>query len=86
MVNLLTPMSKNDDNLVRIGEAARAAGVSTGTVEYYVMIGLLEPLARPGRHGRWFDARLIRRIKLIRKLNRLGYTLRDIKQTYLRKR
>jgi hypothetical protein len=34
------------DGLIRIGELARAAGVSTRTVDYYTGLGLLEPAAR----------------------------------------
>jgi DNA-binding transcriptional MerR regulator len=74
------------DNLMRIGAAARAAGVSVQTVSYYIMIGLLKPIRLGGRHGRYFDAALVRRIRLIRRLNRGGYTLRDIRETYLRRR
>lgn len=77
---------KADRSLMRISEAARAAGVSTQTVEYYAMIGLITPLRLRGRHGRFFDAALVRRIALIRKLNRSGYTLRAIRETFLRRR
>jgi DNA-binding transcriptional MerR regulator len=70
---------------LRISAAARAAGVSRQTVEYYLMIGLLIPLRLPDRMGRFFDERLVKRVKLIRRLNRSGYTLRDIRQIYLRR-
>jgi DNA-binding transcriptional MerR regulator len=70
---------------LRISAAARSAGVSRQTVEYYMMIGLIAPLRVPGRHGRFFDERLVRRIRLIRRLNRSGYTLREIRRTYLRR-
>jgi DNA-binding transcriptional MerR regulator len=71
---------------LRISGAARAAGVSRQTVEYYIMIGLLSPVRVPGRTGRYFDGPLVRRIRLIRRLNRSGYTLREIGQTYLHSR
>lgn len=70
---------------LRISGAARAAGVSRQTIEYYLMIGLISPVRLPGRHGRFFDERLVRRIRLIRRLNRCGYTLREIRRTYLRR-
>jgi len=69
--------------LCRISEAADAAGVSRQTVEYYIMVGLVKPIRPPGKRSRFFDAKLIRRIKLIRQLNESGYTLRDIRETYL---
>ena len=71
---------------LRISGAAQAAGVSRQTVEYYIMIGLLTPVRVPGQSGRFFDQALVRRIRLIRRLNRSGYTLREIGQTYLRSR
>lgn len=69
---------------MRLAQAAEAAGVSRQTIEYYIMIGLVRPIRR-GK-GRYFDDKLIRRIRLIRELNESGYTLRDIRQTYLNKR
>ncbi len=71
---------------MRISQAARAAGVSGQTVEYYIMIGLITPRRISGKIGRYFDRKLIHRIKLIHKLNESGYTLRDIRETYLQKR
>ena len=70
---------------LRISEAAKSAGVSRQTVEYYIMLGLVEPIRiREGdRNRRFFDEEAIRRIKLVRKLNKSGYTLRDIREVYL---
>jgi len=75
-----------EKKLLRISDAADAAGVSRQSVEYYVMLGLIRPIRRSGRRGRYFDDKLVRRIQLIRRLNRSGYTLRDIRETYLRRR
>lgn len=66
---------------MKISEAAEAAGVSKQTVEYYILIGLISPIRKESR--RLFDAALVRRIRLIRQLNRSGYTLRSIRETYL---
>ena len=71
---------------VRLSQAAKAAGVSTQTVEYYIMLGLIEPLRAPDRRGRLFNAAHVKRIRLIRQLNASGYTLRAIRETYLRQR
>jgi len=71
---------------MRISEAARAAGVSTQTVEYYVLIGLIDPIREAGRRARFFTLDHVRRIRLIRRLNASGYTLRAIRETYLRQR
>lgn len=71
---------------MRISAAAAAAGVSKQTLEYYVMLGLVAPIRPRGARGRFFDRELVKRIRLIRELNRSGYTLRDIRETYLAKR
>ena len=82
-------MAKSDNAkrpLMRIGEAAKAAGVSTQTIEYYIMLGLISPIRPSGKSGRHFDGKLVQRIRLIRRLNESGYTLRAIRETYLRRR
>ena len=71
---------------MRISAAARAAGVSNQTIEYYIMIGLITPLRQGSERGRFFDDGLVKRIKLIRKLNDSGYTLRDIREIYLKRK
>ncbi len=70
--------------LMRLSAAAAAANVSRATLEYYILLGLVQPLRQGPR--RLFDQKMIRRVKLIRRLNRTGYTLRDIAQTYLARR
>ena len=75
-----------DGSYMRISDAARAGGVSNQTVEYYIMLGMICPLRRPGNPGRFFDRALVRRIRLIRSLNQSGYTLRAIRETYLARR
>ncbi|OPX23682.1 MAG: hypothetical protein B1H04_03430 [Planctomycetales bacterium 4484_123] len=72
--------------LMKISEAARAAGVSKQTVEYYVMLGLVNPITPPGTRRRLFDEKLIKRIRLIHELNETGYTLREIGRTWLKNR
>ncbi|MBN1942320.1 MAG: MerR family transcriptional regulator [Phycisphaerae bacterium] len=74
------------ESRMRISAAARAAGVTRQTIEYYIMIGLIQPLRPPGRNARFFDAALVKRIKLIRRLNQSGYTLRDIRDVYFKRK
>jgi len=69
--------------LMRLAQAAQAADVSKQTVEYYVMLGLVRPIRPEGKRARFFDEKLVGRIRLIRRLNRSGYTLRDIREIYL---
>lgn len=79
-----SPSSRS--KLLRIGQAAEASGVSNQTIEYYIMLGLIEPIRKGDSRSRYFDAKLVRRIRLIRELNTSGYTLSDIRETYLRDR
>lgn len=77
---------EQEEPLLRISAAAAAAGVPTQTVEYYILIGLIRPIRRENAPGRYFNRRLVRRIRLIRELNQSGYTLRAIRETYLTRR
>jgi len=69
--------------LVSIGAAAKMAGVSRQSVQYYIMVGLLEPTKVTKSGRRLFDSKNIGRIKLIKKLNESGYTLRAIRELFL---
>ena len=68
---------------VPIGQAAKKAGISRQSLQYYLMIGLLEPteVTRTGR--RLFDRQAIERIRLIKKLNDSGYPLRAIRELFM---
>lgn len=74
------------EKLMKISQAAEAAGVSKQTVEYYIMLGLIEPISPPGSRRRFFDDKLVKRIKLIHELNASGYTLREIRTTWMKPR
>jgi DNA-binding transcriptional MerR regulator len=70
-------------SLMRIGAAAAKAGVSRQTLQYYMMVGLIKPSSRSPAGQRLFDHDAVKRIKLIRRLNRSGYTLRGIRDIFL---
>jgi len=69
--------------LVPIGTAAKKAGVSRQTLQYYIMVGLIEPIEVTSSGRRQFDERSVERIKLIKKLNDSGYPLRAIRELFL---
>jgi len=71
------------DELVPIGKAAERAGVSRQSVQYYLMVGLLEPTEVTPTGRRLFDDKGIERIKLIKSLNRSGYPLRAIRELFM---
>ena len=71
--------------LLSIGQAAKEAGVSRQSLQYYLMVGLLQPTLVTETGWRKFDKTAIDRIKLIHKLNKSGYTLRAIREIFLEK-
>ena len=69
--------------LIPIGKAAKKAGISRQSLQYYLMLGLLEPTEVTSTGRRMFDERTIERIKLIKKLNDSGYPLRAIRELFM---
>jgi DNA-binding transcriptional MerR regulator len=77
-------MAQNEENpLLPIGEAAKKAGVSRQSLQYYLMVGLLEPAQVTSSGRRLFDAKGVERIRLIKRLNASGYPLRAIRELFL---
>ena len=77
-----SPKSKTDP--LKISTVAERAGVSKQTVEYYIMLGLLKCKRTGTTRRRIFTEDHIRRIALIRQLNESGYTLREIREIWLK--
>ena len=75
----MSPKSK----LAPIGTAAKKAGISRQSLQYYLMVGLLEPTEVTPTGRRMFDKKAIERVKLIKKLNDSGYPLRAIRELFL---
>ena len=65
------------EQLLRIGELAKRAGVSLRTVDFYTNLGLLTP-TRSGGNFRLYDPGDAHRITLIRRLEDQGIRLDDI--------
>ncbi|MBN2137538.1 MAG: MerR family transcriptional regulator [Sedimentisphaerales bacterium] len=71
------------NQLVSIGVAAKKAGVSRQSLQYYLMVGLLEPAETTATGRRLFDTGSIERVKLIKRLNDSGYPLRAIRELFM---
>ena len=71
------------NKLAPIGTAAKKAGVSRQSLQYYLMVGLLEPTEVTPSGRRLFDEKRIERIKLIKNLNKSGYPLRAIRELFM---
>lgn len=72
-----------ESRLVPIGKAAKKAGVSRQSLQYYLMVGLLEPTEVTSSGRRLFDYKCIERIKIIKELNKSGYPLRAIRELFM---
>ncbi len=68
---------------MQIGAAAEKAGVSRQSLQYYLMVGLLEATEVTSTGRRLFGAKAVQRIKLIKKLNESGYPLRAIRDLFI---
>lgn len=63
-----------------IGQVAKEAGIGVETVRFYEREGLLErPDRRPSGY-RQFDSEAVRRLRFIKQAQRLGFTLREIRE------
>jgi MerR family mercuric resistance operon transcriptional regulator len=72
-----------DAKLLPVGKAAKQAGVSRQSVQYYLMVGLLKATEVTKTGRRLFDDKAIERIKLIKQLNDTGYPLREIRELFI---
>ncbi len=75
-------MSKTTE-LMSISQAAENAGISRQSLQYYLMVGLLEPTEVTPTGRRLFDKKTVERIRLIKKLNDSGYPLRAIRELFM---
>jgi DNA-binding transcriptional MerR regulator len=73
----------SEKKLFAVGPAAKKAGISRQSLQYYLMVGLLEPSEVTETGRRLFDQKTIERIKLIKKLNVSGYPLRAIRELFM---
>ena len=63
---------------MKIGEVARAAGVSIDTVRFYERRGVLPVPPRTPSGYRTYTAATVQRIALARRLQQLGFTLDEV--------
>lgn len=63
-----------------IGKVAKESGVGVETVRFYEREGLLEQPARRRSGYRQYEPEAIARLQFIKQAQRLGFTLREIKE------
>ena len=74
-----------EDKPLPLSRAAEAAGVSKQSLQYYLLVGLVEPSQRSPSGRQYFDGKTIERIRLVKQLNDTGYPLREIRDIVLRR-
>jgi DNA-binding transcriptional MerR regulator len=62
-----------------IGELARATGVKEVTIRYYEQIGLMPAPPRTEGNHRVYHAEHLDRLRFIRRLRELGFTLEEVR-------
>src|SRR6266478_6429922 len=70
---------RNQDSL-KVGAVAMAAGVGVQTLHYYERIGLLPKPERSAANYRLYSPEAIRRVQFIKKAQSVGLTLEETKQ------
>jgi len=63
-----------------IARAARAANVNVETIRYYERVGLIERPPTVGTAVRIYPDETVRRIRFIKRAQKLGFTLREIRE------
>jgi len=67
------------DTTLTIGELAKRGGVATSLLRYYEKEALLEPVGRTAAGYRLYSPDAVRHLRFIRKAQRYGFSLNDIK-------
>ncbi len=64
------------------GEVMKRSGLSRQVLSQYTAMGLIKEIATTKAGYRLYPESVFRNLKLIRSLNEIGYTLRDIKDIF----
>lgn len=72
-----------DKQLMTIGQLARSGGVGVETIRYYQRLKLLDTPPRAYGTVRRYGNDALERVQLIKRAQRLGFTLAEIKVLYL---
>jgi len=67
------------EDTLTIGELAKRGNVATSLLRYYEKEGLLEPVGRTAAGYRLYSRESVRHLRFIRKAQRYGFSLNDIK-------
>ena len=71
-----------DKTLYSVGEVVKRSGVSRQVLHNYTVLGLLRPAERTATNRRYYDESTFRRIELIRRMLKSGYTLQSLRELF----
>ncbi len=64
---------------LRLGDLARLTGLGKATIEHYLRLGLLQPLAVGEQGYRFFDQDAVVRLNVVRSGRRAGFALPELR-------
>ena len=70
------------DRRMRIGDVARACGVSTDTIRWYEKQGVLAPVHRERNGYRVYDAETIERVGVVRRAIAVGFSVAELARIF----
>jgi DNA-binding transcriptional MerR regulator len=70
------------DRRMRIGDVARACGVSTDTIRWYEKQGVLAPVHRERNGYRVYGAETIERVRVVRRAIAVGFSVAELARIF----
>lgn len=75
---------KSRRKLLRSGDIAKHFGITAQMVHVYATMGLIRERRRTAAGYRLYGPEVIKRLTLVREMNRRGYSLREIARTFFK--
>jgi len=75
-------MGEMDRMTMRIGDMARACGVSTDTIRWYEKQGVLGAVQRERNGYRVYDAETIERVRVVRRALAVGFSIKELARIF----
>ncbi len=76
-------MDENEPNdLIKIGDLAKCAGVTVRTIRYYEELGLISPTKTSPGGFRLYTKLDLRKLLFVKRFKELGFSLDDIKELF----
>jgi len=71
-----------EEELLKTRDILEKTGISRQMLQQYIVMGLVKEKEKTKGGHRRFGRETIKKIKIIQQLNRSGYTLRDIRESF----